>query len=247
MQKAIQYRVLILVLAISFLLWKDDPQIIPWVWEYPTDLRFMQSGSTIAYYAGSITLSSDSQALFIPRRQPLFPPKNPKTIPVIRIENVQPGSYLSDENMMQISRTILSACMRDTNAIGCQIDFDAVESEHAFYASVINSVREGLSNHQKLSLTALVSWCYPNGWLDSLGVKAIPMFFRMGPEAQGIRDGHVPANFLQASVCRDTLGVALDEPLPSSSLRRGRDTIYVFAPQGWTKADYHQIEYFLSR
>ncbi len=238
--------VVVLLGFARFFFWPSSPHIIPWAWEYPNDLRFMPRGSTVAYYAGLITVVDDQTIAFAPRRQPLYLPKNPKTIPVVRIENNAPGKYLTEENKTAITQKILGICAHDTQAIGCQVDFDAVESEYGWYASLIRDLKSGLPPNTPLSITALVSWCYPGSWFDQLGVQGIPMYFRMGDDDAAVRGGHVPADFLQAKGCRDTLGISLDEASPSRSVRHGRNTVYVFAPQGWTKADYHQASYILS-
>lgn len=82
-----------------------------------------------------------------------------------------------------------------------------------------------------ISITALVSWCAGDRWLDHEPVvEAVPMLFRMGRhESDDV--------FIESSICRSSIGLSIDEPWPT---RRpaGIDRVYLFSPHAWTQDDY---------
>jgi hypothetical protein len=111
-----------------------------------------------------------------------------------------------------------------------QVDFDATVSQRAFYREVLHQLRRQLPAAMPLSMTALASWCVFDDWLAGLPVdEVVPMVFRMGADQHRVRR-YLVADDFRAAVCRHSLGIATDEPLPI--VRPGR-RLYVFHPQAW--------------
>jgi hypothetical protein len=111
-----------------------------------------------------------------------------------------------------------------------QVDFDATASEREFYRRLIRRLRERLRADVMLSVTALASWCAGDDWLAGLPVdEAVPMLFRMGPFNERFR-GIAERRTGAASVCRNALGISLDEPF---LVRRQQRRLYVFSPRPW--------------
>ena len=111
-----------------------------------------------------------------------------------------------------------------------QIDFDARQSERAWYAAFLRELRSRISSTLPLTITALEHWCEDGAWISSLPVTdATPMLFRMGPEDRPAPDGFAPG------VCQASVGVSTDE-LPVRIPRARR--IYFFHPGPWTQEAY---------
>jgi hypothetical protein len=90
-----------------------------------------------------------------------------------------------------------------------------------------------------LSITALASWCESDNWIANLPVtEAVPMLFRMGAG-----EGYHPDEDFRPGVCRSSVGISTDEPLPE--FPRGR-RVYIFHPRSWSavelRAAVHEVE-----
>ncbi len=133
----------------------------------------------------------------------------------------------------------IAAVGRTPEVQGIQIDFDASASGRAFYRRLLNQVRRRLPPSKMLSMTALASWCVGDNWLAGLPVdEAVPMLFRMGPERREILLDLAVGGDFASPVCRESIGISTDEPLPK--LPSGR-RIYVFKPGPWTRASVEQV------
>ena len=109
------------------------------------------------------------------------------------------------------------------------------ESQLAFYAGVLRTLRPELPRALPLSVTALVSWCGQGSWLREVPVdEAVPMLFRMGgPRFRG-GIGRVR---LAEPLCRTSVGLSTDEPWPVDVAGLNPGTrIYLFAPRPWQEA-----------
>lgn len=130
-----------------------------------------------------------------------------------------------------------------------QIDFDAAISERPFYAALLSEVRRRLPPSMPLSITALASWCIGDPWLEKLPAgtidEAVPMLFRLGPDAQDIVKFLRSGKEFPVTSCRGSLGLSTDEPLSrdvlsgafrgaSPALRQKR--VYVFSPRAQTQS-----------
>ncbi|HEV7842531.1 MAG TPA: hypothetical protein VGO69_02490, partial [Pyrinomonadaceae bacterium] len=119
------------------------------------------------------------------------------------------------------------------NVSALQIDFDATQSERQFYKSLLQDLRPRLPQAMPLSITALVSWCIYDNWLDDLPVdEAVPMLFRMGVDEQRIKSYLNEGGAFRSPLCRLSNGVSTDEHLKLVS--PGART-YIFHTQAWTE------------
>jgi len=129
-----------------------------------------------------------------------------------------------------------------------QIDFDATSGERAFYRALLEEVRRQLPARMPLSITALASWCIGDPWLDDLPAgtidEAVPMLFRMGPDAGHVAGFLLSGRDFRAAACRRSAGVSNDEPLSlalvkelrhDSAERWSSRRVYIFGGGNWTK------------
>lgn len=204
---------------------RREPEVIPWAWERPEDLRFLGRGATVAWYAGMITLEG-GDVVVEPRRNPLQLPRDAHRIAVIRIET---RNAALDATQREAAARAIRRLFR--NAEELQIDFDARASERAFYRALLVSLRRDV--RARLSITALTSWCYGDRWLAALPVdEAVPMFFRMGRDEHAMRAPLARGDAVPEPRCRAGSGISLDEPLPRVPAAR---RIWVFNPEPWTE------------
>ena len=202
-----------------------SPQVVLWAWERPVDLRNLPPGAGVAFLAQTITIVRGSYVV-AGRRQPLL--VDPST-PIIAVTRIEAPVDAGAPEIAFIARAIA-----DTSQLprvsGVQIDFDARASQRELYRHILHEVRAALPPHVPLSMTALVSWCLDDEWLDELPVdEAIPMLFRMGPSEEALREEWTRRT--PAPKCRGAIGVSLDEPAPAG--RKGRRA-YVFNPGPWS-------------
>lgn len=203
-----------------------DVTVIPWAWERADDLRFIGEGHTVAWYAGIITLEGE-HVLVEPRRNPLRLPNDTHRVAVIRIETKQ--AVLGEK---QFDATIAAIRKLYRNADELQIDFDASESERPFYRALIYVLHDDV---QRLSITALASWCLDDRWLSDLPFdEAVPMLFRLGRDERAVH-ARLGKPFPEPR-CRGSAGISLDEPLPQIP---NATRIWVFNPERWTEATWH--------
>lgn len=213
-------------------------EIVIWAWERAENLLFLKDGEArVAFYAGIIAYE-DSKTFFTPRRQPLVISSEVPLTALFRIENRQdlpPASQQAEDSV----RIIAGTCENKEFA-GVQIDFDARSSERGFYRNFIRGLRRELPPSTALSITALASWSHSGSWIESLPLdEAVPMLFRMGADGAVVRKGLAGESFMQASLCRKSAGVSLDEPLPHAQYLQNRK-IYIFNPVPWTGEDFEK-------
>jgi hypothetical protein len=134
------------------------------------------------------------------------------------------------------------------NVRALQLDFDATQSQQAFYRGILQALRSQLPPSLPLSITALVSWCGPHSWLHTLPIEeAVPMEFRMGgPRARAFAASTHPRYALRYPIseplCRGSLGLSTDEPWPASISSLNPSTrVYLFAPRPWRPAEFAAI------
>ena len=209
------------------------PGLVLWAWESPQDLRFLDPDRAgVAYLAATLTLHADT-VWIRPRMQPLLlGPRTPR-LAVVRIQS-DPGSRprLSARQAQLVSSAIRraadAACLT-----GVQIDFDAGRSQRKFYRALLMDVRRVLPDSLGLSMTALASWGLFDRWLGGLAVEeAVPMAFRMGADDARVRAALAGGVDFAPALCRTSIGVSLDEPLPR--IPRGR-RVYLFHSGSWTR------------
>jgi hypothetical protein len=207
---------------------RPEPTVIPWAWERREELRFAGQRAPVAWYAGIITLDG-ARVHVEPRRNPLTLAKNAHRIAVIRIETRD-----AKLDARQLEETLRAIRRLFRNAEELQIDFDALQSERAFYRALLHGVRR--QTDARLSITALTSWCFDDRWLGGLPVdEAVPMFFRMGRDDRAMRARLARGAAIPEPLCRASAGISLDEPLPRIP-RVAR--VWIFNPQPWTEESW---------
>jgi hypothetical protein len=221
----------------------DYPRITLWAWERAEDFRGLDPNRFAVAYLDQTILVSDHDEV-IPRRQPLAVDPGAKIIAVVRIEAHAGTADLSDPGLPAKLAAIVadSAAHRTVSAV--QVDFDARQSQRAFYGAMLQELRRQLPKEMPLSITALASWCAYDDWIASLPIdEAVPMFFRMGPE-------HPPAALVgwnypvREPLCRGVAGVSTDEAWPE--LKPGT-RLYVFHPRSWNMVALNNLEGYWPR
>ena len=247
---------------------KSLPEIVFWAWERPEDLRFLNPQfSGVAFLAKTIELPSrnanpeTTPARFVvrPRLQPLRIARGTRLIAVARIEtpsanhSVSPAPFITIEIRERIASEIASL-QNIPSVRAIQIDFDATTSQHVFYSALLQDVRHKLRPEIPLSITALASWCVGDPWLAQLPPgtidEAVPMLFRMGPDAANVAAFLHSSEEFRVPACQNSLGVSTDEPISQQLLTKQfpgtpaiwhKKRIYVFAPRAWTPSAANPI------
>jgi hypothetical protein len=202
---------------------------------------------------------------FRPRLQPLRVAAGVVRMPVVRIETSRGSlaaagadavagpaadastSRLNGAQRMRVVDTLAQVASVSEPPI-IQIDFDAAASERVFYESLLADVRARLGPTAHISITALASWCEGDAWLGRVPEgtidEAVPMLFRMGPDASRVAATLADSGEFRAGVCRASAGISDDEPL-SRSILSGRfattpswpqKRIYIFHNGNWNAA-----------
>lgn len=204
------------------------PRVMLWAWERPEDLRFIKPGAAgIAFLARTVWLDGDNVAAR-PRLQPLrYTPGTP-LVPVVRLESAGRGLPPRGPVIREIAE---AASIPGARAL--QIDFDARETERAWYAALLADLRGSLPPSLPLTITALESWCEQDGWIRNLPIAdASPMLFRMGPGERA------PAGDFEVPLCRSSIGIGTDEMPVRVPLGR---RLYFFYPRAWNQQAYEAV------
>ena len=211
------------------------PRLMLWAWERPEDLRFLNPDRVgVAFLAGTAHVT-DKGLEFRPRLQPLRVSTRTKLVAVFRIETT-PKAAITSTRATSIAAAIARAAAQP-QVMAVQIDFDAAQSERAFYRELLSEVRRQLPASTPISITALASWCIGDDWLSGLPIdEAVPMLFRMGAGTNDVRSWMKSARAFRQPACRDSLGISTDEPW--KALHSGR-RVYVFSPSPWSE---HSLE-----
>lgn len=204
---------------------------ILWAWERPEDLSFLRPGEArVALLVATFTLAGEDIEVY-GRRQPLKLPPGMIPIPVVRIETRRPELGETQQRDL-VEKLARRADPRSSPAL--QVDFDATQSERAFYRSVLEALSSRLGPEAEISITALVSWCQGDRWLAGLPIaEAVPMLFDMGREGEAFLGRLGRGEDFAEPLCRHSYGLATYQPRPR--LETGR-AIYLFADRPWTAA-----------
>jgi len=217
------------------------PRITVWAWERREDLRAVDAATTAVAYLDRTVLVDAEGLSVVPRRQPMLLPASAGLvrIAVVRMET-GPGAPLSAASAEAAADAIAEAA-RQRGLAALQVDFDARESQRAWYASVLRGVRTRMPANLPLSITALASWCsYDGAWIHDLPVdEAVPMLFRMEPDRRriaargGLRAVAAVRDFtLREPLCANAAGISTTEPWPRDLAGK---RIYIFADRGWAR------------
>ncbi len=217
----------------------EVPSRVLWAWESPQDLRFLKGDVGVAFLGGELHLEGQG-ARWVARRNPLLVPPETHLMAVIRVET-HGAELTADQAEAFLDRAV--GLLKLPRVKGLQVDFDARDSERAFYADALKKLRERMPADMPLSITALASWCLDDGWISQAGLsgivdEAVPMLFRMGPEEARIRSRLARGEALKEPLARFSAGVSTDERLPRP---RGRRRYYVFHPGSWTVDAWDRI------
>jgi len=218
------------------------PQLILWAWERPSDLSFIDPRRVgVAFLSRTIILRGD-RVVVQPRRQSLNVPSGTSLTAVARIEIERNTVAALSEAQRQALISELTEMAKAPGLAAIQIDFDAKQSERAFYRELLEGLKPELPHGIALSITALGSWCLGDRWLSDLPVDdAVPMLFRMGHDGRQLRTRIEAQEEFPEGKCRNSYGVSTDEPI--AGLRNTR-RIYVFSPHPWTN---ESLRSFLER
>jgi hypothetical protein len=207
-----------------------------WAWERPERLEFLDARQTgVAFLASTVTIR-DQDVWVQPRMQPLRIPKDARLMAVVRIEAQRPA-LRDGQRRAAVDAIVAASHLPRVSAV--QIDFDATLSQREFYRAMLYDLRARLPQ-TPISITALASWCVSDNWLAGLPIdEAVPMLFRMGRDDRAIRLRLRAGDDFREPLCRASIGVSNDEPLPA--LPSGR-RVYWFAPRVWTQVAYRAAE-----
>jgi hypothetical protein len=219
------------------------PPIVLWAWERPEDLRRLDPHRfAVAFLAQTLVLKDDD-VILKPRHQPLEVSADTKLMAVTRIESAKQTGERAALNEAQKDRLIaLVMKTRELDQVAAiQIDFDAAMSERDFYRGLLQGLRAKLPDNVPLSMTALASFCIGDRWLNDLPVdEAVPMIFRMGADNGPVKNRLAAGNDFGEPLCRQSYGIALDEPLEMKFEKSRR--IYVFNNHSWTAEDVSSLQ-----
>jgi Protein of unknown function (DUF3142) len=214
------------------------PPRILWAWERAEDLEFLDPHQfAVAFLAQTLVLKND-EVVFNPRRQTLKVGPDTKLIAVTRVESQKttgaPAALSANQRQRLVELVLKTLELKNVSAV--QIDFDAASSERAFYRSLLQELRQRLPDNMPLSMTALASFCVGDPWIRDLPVdEAVPMIFRMGADDRTIKSFLARGNDFREPICRNSYGIALDEPLAMNVDRSRRQ--YIFNVRAWTAND----------
>lgn len=184
-----------------------------WVWERPTDLRWLPpQRAGVAYLRTQVLLKGDT-AQVTRRRQPIHMPAAIYKMPVVHvdIDNLQPPT-LNDQQLQTLVATVQAAAAHGAGWV--QLDFEARHSQRAFYLQLLSRLQP-MRRHTRLSVTALASWCMQDTWLDAKLVdEVVPMLFRMHRDGPAIREHLKRYRRLPVEACNQAVGLLVGQPVP---------------------------------
>jgi hypothetical protein len=207
-----------------------------WTWERREDLSAINPATTavasldrtLILLGPSIHTELQRNALRVPSDVRL------RRITVVRIETHLPELTEATAEAMADAVLLSLADMHGPSAL--QIDFDAHESERAWYRTLLQHVRTGMPEAMPLSITALASWCSQDRWMSDLPIdEAVPMYFRMEPGVRGADDSAIAVH---EPLCVGAVGLSTHEPWPKGILGK---RVYLFADAGWYRDDPKRV------
>lgn len=191
---------------------------IAWVW-YSSDApagfeEFAVLADTLLFAGERIETRHRLRSLWLPPRS--------SVTPVIHVhQDAALPPRLGARHAEAIAVAIDKAAQRSTSH-WVQLDFEALDSQQAFYVALVKRLRARLPATIKLSLTMRAAWCDKPALLASLEAdEVVPMFFRMGALASDYRERLIgrPESFDLR--CRQVaVGFARQEALPQTVAAR---------------------------
>lgn len=219
------------------------PNKILWAWERPEDLRFLDADKFGVAFLAQTLLLKNERVILQSRRQSLQVAPNAYLIAVTRVETDKRNSNraaLSDAQKETVV-SLIKKTLELPNVKAVQIDFDATVSERIFYRNVTNELKKQLPENTPLTMTALASWCVGDAWFADFPVdEAVPMAFEMGADDKAIRDFLSAGRDWSEPLCRNSYGIAADEPL-DVNFRPNRRFFY-FKSKAWEPSDLEKLD-----
>ncbi|MDI9408777.1 MAG: hypothetical protein QM523_05985 [Candidatus Pacebacteria bacterium] len=219
------------------------PGKIIWAWERPEDLRWLPSDYGIAHVTYSIKLIGN-QAIVRRNLNRFLHRPDMVVVPIVHVDpSFARPPTMNRQQLVTIVQTLLIQAQNSPSQ-WVQLDFEAVESQKPFLATVIRTARSMLPGEKKLSITALASWCFfDDQWLQDLPAdEIVPMVFRMGRDRDRIRHTLGRSGTLPHPRCRSAIGIATDEPLVKVAASR----YYFFAPKSMKPDSMVWLDEFLA-
>ncbi len=221
---------------------KPPPQIYIWTWDYPQDFSKLQlpPNAGVAFLAGTIHITK-AGIYGEPRHCRMVAPSSIPLISVCRIELSPDFKEPLDQKLANKVCDLIIKYGHVDKINKLQIDFDARLNERSFYKKIIATLQQ--RTNVKLSITALVSWCMFDSWLDKMNnLEIVPMFFSMGLDRNNILEyfknhpGYPGINYA------DNIGISLMESKVNKIMLFNLyqknhfhlKTLYVFNPHPWT-------------
>ncbi len=208
-----------------------------WAWERTEDLRWIPSDVGVAYVATAISLDG-ARARLTPRANPLYLRADTVAVPVVHVDVSwrQPPVLNAAQKAVVVEQVLAAAATSKHHVV--QLDFEVRLSQRAFLQEVVHDIRQRLPSNTALSITALASWCAGDYWLGHMPAdEIVPMVFRMGRDAQVIRQQlRAQGRFLPAN-CSTALGQSSDEAVVGITAKRH----YYFSPKAWTADSWRQV------
>ncbi len=215
-------------------IFKKEPALMLWAWEYPCDLQFVNPKKTgVAFLVGRVTLT-DGSVLVKPRIQTIKVGTGTYMMAVVRIEtNRQKPPIFSDEQLETlVVRVTELLSIKSVQAL--QIDFDARQSERSFYRRFLQVLVKRIPSSMPLSITSLASWCLRDPWIKDLPCNEIvPMFFSMGKDRKRMLSLLKSDYGLAKGPLTNSIGLSIDEPDVLAGLPALSKHIYLFSSKGW--------------
>ena len=205
----------------------DTPEYYLWAWRRPEDLSFIDPDrERIAVWTATIFIE-DGETKVERRTTPVSYPVGTELVAVIRLEVA--GTY--GARMAKSTARLVRESGAGFGPVEYQVDFDAVYSQRAFYAMLLEELNE-LIGEAALSITALASWCMSDNWIGSLPIEAaVPMLYRMGPDRESVAARLRDERGFVEPMCAGNVGYSGDEELlPVDGIER----VFLFHPMPWT-------------
>jgi len=216
-----------------------SPRFVLWAWDRPEDLSFIDPGeATVAHLCGTITLDGDLVEV-APRRGRLVYHRDVDRVAVVRIEHGRDRPPTLDRDQLDGVVEAIVTLASPTTDHRLQIDYDVTLSDREFYRELLDELRTHSPYYTELSMTALGSWCLSDRWMSDLPVDfAVPMLFRMGPEAELVRD-KVEGEGTAEPLCSGRIGLATDErwvtPVETTE-------VWLFHPNPWNRHAWEEVQ-----
>lgn len=205
-----------------------EPEYYLWAWRREEDLSFIDPRRVkVALWTATIHVDGDDFTVERRTNRVTYP-SGSEIAGVVRLE----ARGVPDDAIAPRLADAIIAASRPFRPVEHQVDFDARLSQRSFYRLLLQELRER-TGRTRLSITALASWCFDDGWIAGLPVDAVvPMIYRMGPDGDVIRHTLYTEREFSNPICAGNIGYSADEPLaPVDGLRR----VFLFHPEPWSR------------